>query len=209
MLKQPFHHGNLRAELLDRAEVVLRERGAEKLSLRELARDAGVSHGAPRSHFIDRGALLDALAERGFDRLSQSIDAAVRALPEDLETGPILLRAAGRAYLEFADQNPALLALMMAAKAEAASGPVHDAGSRLFSTMTALVTEVIGAPASDAASVARLTLLLSATMQGISSLVVSGRVPAAMGPVLLDDAVRVFVAGAFGKQAWLGGTPTI
>ncbi|WAP58220.1 helix-turn-helix domain-containing protein [Streptomyces sp. S465] len=63
MSVRPFHHGNLRAVLLDQAELVLRERGIDALSLRELAREAGVSHGAPRSHFIDRNALLDALAE--------------------------------------------------------------------------------------------------------------------------------------------------
>ena len=73
MTERPFHHGNLRTVLLDQAESAIREGGIDALSLRELAREAGVSHGAPRSHFIDRGALLDALAERGFLRLSELI----------------------------------------------------------------------------------------------------------------------------------------
>ncbi len=60
MSERPFHHGNLRAVLLDEAVAVLRETGVDGLSLRDLARRAGVSHGAPRSHFVDRQALLDA-----------------------------------------------------------------------------------------------------------------------------------------------------
>jgi AcrR family transcriptional regulator len=193
--RQPFHHGNLRAELLERAEAVLRDRGAEMLSLRELARDAGVSHGAPRSHFVDRGALLDALAERGFDRLAEAIESAVSTRPAEPGAGPGLLRAAGVAYLDFAIQNPALLALMAAAKADGPSEPVHAAALRLFAAMSALVIVVLS-PGRDAAEIERLTLLLSATVQGISSLVASRRIPGAQGDILLDDAIRVFVAGA-------------
>src|SRR4051812_36558445 len=80
---QPFHHGNLRAALLHAAEQTLRERGLDALSLRDLARQVGVSHGAPRSHFIDRQALLDALAEGGFQRLTDEMDAAIAAEADD------------------------------------------------------------------------------------------------------------------------------
>ncbi|MDR3471119.1 MAG: TetR/AcrR family transcriptional regulator [Devosia sp.] len=195
MPKQPFHHGNLRTELLERAEGVLRERGAEALSLRELARDAGVSHGAPRSHFVDRSALLDALAERGFDRLAEAIEAAVDTLRSEPEAGPEMLRAAGGAYLDFAAHNSALLTLMVGAKVDNPSGPVHAAAARLFATMTTLVTTAVGHRVLDAAIISRLTLLLSATIQGISTLVISGRIAAAQGDILLDDAIRIFVAG--------------
>jgi AcrR family transcriptional regulator len=195
MIQKPFHHGNLRDELLQRAEMALRKRGAETLSLRELARDAGVSHGAPRSHFADRRALLDALAERGFDRLGEVIDAAVHALSADSSSGGQILRAAGGAYLDFATQNSALLALMVASKADNSSGPIHNAATRLFRTLTVLVTKALGSCQHDAAIIERFTLLLSVTIQGICSTVVSGRIPAAQGAILLDDAVRVFMAG--------------
>ena len=66
---RPYHHGNLRTALLAAAQQTVRERGVAALSLRELAREVGVSHGAPRRHFPDRQALLDALAEDGFERL--------------------------------------------------------------------------------------------------------------------------------------------
>lgn len=201
MTRQPFHHGNLRAELLERAERMLRDRGAEDLSLRELARDAGVSHGAPRSHFRDRGALLDALAERGFDRLTEVIKASGRGLPLDRATGPDLLRAAGRAYLKFAAENPALLSLMSGAKAREPAGAVHEAGARFLATLTTLVGATVGPRIHDPATIVRLTLLLSATVQGVSSMVVSGRITPAQGEALLDDGIAVFVAGTAGFVA--------
>ena len=76
---RPYHHGNLRSELLEQAERVLADRGAGALSLRELAREIGVSHAAPRRHFADKQALLDALAEDGFDRLGAELRAALHA----------------------------------------------------------------------------------------------------------------------------------
>ena len=54
-----YHHGDLRSALLRSAECALREKGAAALSLRELARDLGVSHAAPGRHFKDKQALLD------------------------------------------------------------------------------------------------------------------------------------------------------
>src|SRR5271170_5026435 len=81
--ERPYHHGSLRAALLAQAERTLRERGAQDLSLRELARAVGVSHGAPRRHFPDRRALLDALAEAGFERLGAELRGAVDGAGED------------------------------------------------------------------------------------------------------------------------------
>src|SRR5213592_1296667 len=78
-----YHHGNLRAALLEGAERMLAERGSGELSLRELAREVGVSHAAPRRHFPDRQALLDALAEAGFARLGSELRTAVDGAGED------------------------------------------------------------------------------------------------------------------------------
>lgn len=191
MAPKPFHHGNLRVELMDRAETVLRERGVEALSLRELARDAGVSHGAPRSHFADRGALLDALAERGFDHLNAALQAALQR-----DDGlPARLRAAANAYVGFAVGEPALLDLMYAAKVEARGDGVHDAATRLFATMSSLIAEGVDAgvltPAATDGDVVRFTMLVSALFQGIASLVTSGRIDRLAGDQLVDDAIAL------------------
>jgi AcrR family transcriptional regulator len=111
---RPYHHGDLRSALLTAAERTLREKGAAALSLRELAREIGVSHAAPGRHFKDKQALLNALALAGYDRLSQALAAAEDpALPLEPR-----LTALARAYLGFAIDNAELLELMYARKHE-------------------------------------------------------------------------------------------
>src|SRR5436305_12882615 len=93
---RPYHHGSLRSALLAAAERTVRERGVQDLSLRELAREVGVSHGAPRRHFPDRQALLDAVAETGFARLGSELRAAVAGAGDDF---PERLRTTATAYI--------------------------------------------------------------------------------------------------------------
>ena len=66
-----YHHGDLRRELLDQAAAMAAEAGSESVTLRELARRAGVSHSAPVHHFGTRRQLLTDLATRGFTDLSR------------------------------------------------------------------------------------------------------------------------------------------
>ncbi|GAA1792515.1 TetR/AcrR family transcriptional regulator [Actinomadura chokoriensis] len=192
MPDRPFHHGNLRAVLLDQAEAVLRERGLDGLSLRELAREAGVSHGAPRKHFIDRNALLDALAERGFVRLADEIHQAAAHAPDHAHA----LQAAGSAYVRFAVKEPALLDLMFAAKVDAPSEAVRTAAERLFAAMADIMSAGVEAGVYDASDVDRLTLVLSATVQGTASLIASRRITTSQGEGLIKDAITLFLAGA-------------
>ncbi|MFJ3496778.1 TetR/AcrR family transcriptional regulator [Streptomyces sp. NPDC086091] len=183
MTARPFHHGNLRAVLLDQAEVMLREEGIDGLSLRELARRAGVSHGAPRSHFIDRQALLDALAERGFARLTAEVRSALAGEAPIRER----LRKVARAYVDFAVTDGALLELMFAAKSGAA-GPVRDAAARLFQ----IFDEAMGIPPdgnADDGSRERFKLLFAATMQGIAALVAARRIAPEQEDALIEDAM--------------------
>src|SRR5690349_24302026 len=108
---RPYHHGNLRPALLAAAEGAL-ARGDE-LSLRSLARQAGVSHAAPRRHFADKQALLDALAQDGFERLGRELRAAIDDAGEDFEAR---LAALAGAYVRFATRHATLLELMFASK---------------------------------------------------------------------------------------------
>ena len=81
MTRPTYHHGDLRAVILTEAARLVAERGADRVSLRELARDAGVSHAAPAHHFTDRRGLFTALATQGFQLLAEALDrrpAAVR-----------------------------------------------------------------------------------------------------------------------------------
>src|SRR5271154_5589546 len=135
---RPYHHGNLRAALLREAQRTVRERGAQDLSLRELARAVGVSHGAPRRHFPDRQALLDALAEAGFERLGAELRAAVAGAGEDFQSRA---QATAAAYVRFATRDAALLELMFAGKHREESGALHEAAERAFSVLFELIEQ--------------------------------------------------------------------
>src|ERR1700755_2521060 len=99
---RPYHHGNLRATLLEAAEKTLAEGGVAALSLRELARQVGVSHAAPRRHFAHKQALLDALAEDGFERLGGELRAAMEPAGEDFDA---LLRPFAHRYVRLATEQ--------------------------------------------------------------------------------------------------------
>jgi AcrR family transcriptional regulator len=191
---RPYHHGNLRAALLEAAESTLREEGIEGLSLRELARQVGVSHGAPRRHFADRQALLDALAESGFARLGAELRAAVEGAGEDYEAR---LRAAGAAYVRFAISDAALLELMFAGKhREQEPGALHEAADRAFSVILELIQQGQASGVLEPGDPVRIALLLFATMQGLAALVTAGMVEPGLLDSLLGDAVARFLHGS-------------
>jgi len=104
-----YHHGDLREALLDAAEALLAQRGAAGLSLRDVARDAGVSHAAPYHHFAGLPELLAALAERSFEQLGAAMQAGVDAHPGNAREQLLAIAAA---YVEFAKRRPARFRLM-------------------------------------------------------------------------------------------------
>lgn len=100
--------GNLKSELVSVAVGMLEAEGADALSLRMVARAAGVSHMAPYRHFENKDALLAAVAETGFRDLVSSIDEALSQENVDAQKS----RAIGIAYVRFAQRRPALYRLM-------------------------------------------------------------------------------------------------
>jgi AcrR family transcriptional regulator len=196
MTSQPFHHGNLRAVLLERAERMLRQEGVEGISLRELARQAGVSHGAPRSHFVDRQALLDALAERGFDRLTAQVEHEASSPGSFAEK---LVRV-GHAYVEFGVDDAALMELMFAGKVNGGPGPLQYAAARLFGAFDQMLGSDPSADRQPGDPRYRFNLLFAATMQGTATLLAAGRVSRSDGETLVDDAIEILLNSALGLQ---------
>jgi AcrR family transcriptional regulator len=190
---RPYHHGNLRTALLEQAERTLRERGTQDLSLRELAREIGVSHGAPRRHFPDRQALLDALAQDGFERLGSELRAAIEGAGDDFSQR---LRTTATAYVRFATRDAALLELMFAGKHREESWALQEAAERAFSVMLELIAQGQADGALEPGEPERVGLVLFATIQGIAALVTSGIVGAEQLDELVADAIAHFLRGS-------------
>jgi len=105
MAKSSYHHGDLRRALVDAALALIQEGELGTLSLREVARRAGVTPAAPYHHFRDKLELLAAVAEEGFVALGESMDRAVEAVP--VRQARARIAALARAYLEFARERQA------------------------------------------------------------------------------------------------------
>jgi len=107
---RPYHHGDLRRALVEAGRRLLEAEGGADLSLRAVAREAGVSPAAPYHHFRDKNELLDALAMEGWDQLGDQMRAALAEADPARER----LVTLGVAYVRFSRMNPAIYRVMFA-----------------------------------------------------------------------------------------------
>ncbi|MFE6405816.1 MULTISPECIES: TetR/AcrR family transcriptional regulator [unclassified Streptomyces] len=193
--QRPYHHGNLRMEFLDAAERSLRAHGVDQLSVRDLARDIGVSHAAFRRHFADRRALLDALAESGFVRLGAELRAAVDAIDgeDDLSAR---LHAFASAYVRFATENAALAGLMNSSKHRPGATAVAEAAAAAFGQIGDLIEEGQARGELEEGDPEDIGLIIYATVLGITSMLNSGMIEPGRLEQLVDTAVTQFLRGA-------------
>lgn len=135
--KRGYHHGNLRAALIDATRDLLASRGPQGFTLADAARKAGVSAAAPYRHFTDRDALMRAVAHEGFILFGKRIFAATKEYCDPREA----LAAMTRAYLAFARAEPGYYAAMFAFPKgdEALSDEEHDAAFKLLIRTIALI----------------------------------------------------------------------
>lgn len=99
-----YHHGSLRTALLTEAIKVIKSDGVENISIRQLAKNLGVSAAAPFRHFPDRTALLTAVAEQATEQLGSAVAAALEKAKGQSPWEQLL--AIGQAYLRWAAENP-------------------------------------------------------------------------------------------------------
>ncbi len=128
--KHRYHHGDLRSALIETGMRLIEFSDADQLSVREIAREVGVSAAAVYRHFPDKAALLSALAHEGLDRLG----AAQRQAAAEAGYGADGFNASGRRYVRFALKHPALFKMIMshtplvdhfAADADSVSSPMR------------------------------------------------------------------------------------
>ncbi len=191
--RRPYHHGRLRPALLAAAESTLREQGADQLSLRELARTVGVSHAAPRRHFPDRQALLDALAMTGFERLESQLRTARAEAGADFTAR---LKTTVAAYIRFATEDAALMELMFTRKHRDGAEHMIEAAAGSFSLLRDLILQ--GQEAGELADgdTAQVGIILFATMQGIAAVINGEMVRPELLEGVVDTAVEQFIRGA-------------
>ena len=131
MPRSSYHHGDLRNALIAAGLEILCREGIEALSLRRVAREAGVSAAAPYRHFKDKQAILSAIAELGFKRLRSTLEQAAQKKPGDLD-------AASLAYIVFAQADPNSYRLMFSKNiihGESRSQSLGDARKDAFATL--------------------------------------------------------------------------
>ncbi len=134
----PYHHGNLPAALLDAVQDAVAEAGVSGVTLRDVARRAGVSHSAPAHHFGSKAGLLTAFATVGYQLLAESVIA--EAVAADARDGAAELAAIGRGYVRFAVGHPAHFAVMFRLDAlEAGNDAFVQASEAAYSLLTATI----------------------------------------------------------------------
>jgi AcrR family transcriptional regulator len=148
----PYHHGDLREELLRVCRNQLRTGGLDAISLRKAAQEIGVSHAAPSRHFTSKHALLTAIAAQGFAEAADELASACRK--------------------DFGQQEPELYALMAQPKLVDFSDPeIVKPRAVCFAAMMGAVSRALGA---DAENVESRTVALWASLHGIVMLTQSG-----------------------------------
>jgi AcrR family transcriptional regulator len=169
-----YHHGDLRNALLQAGEQLLVEKGAAALSLREVARSAGVSHTAPYRHFKSKSELLQALAQSGFEQLQQVLeDSAAKAVRDPVQK----MIEAGVAYVRLVVRNPEVTRLMFGGMvAVECSDEYAKASDAVMNMLVAVIEEGTKVGAFRDRDPRELAMVAWTSMHGLSMLLLSGSI---------------------------------
>ena len=193
-----YHHGDLRQALIDSALALIKEKqDAKTLSMREVARRAGVSNAAPYRHFADKDALLAAVAAKGFRILASYLREGVNSIPgEPLRQ----LQASGVAYVHFAIAYPSYYRVMFSAfqPGDAKSPELNEAGLDAFGVLVEIIVGAQAAGQVRPGEPQQLAWVAWALVHGLAMLVIERRLP------LMDEASVVAFA-EFATQSLVEG----
>jgi AcrR family transcriptional regulator len=179
-----YHHGNLRRVLLDAALALIEKQGLGALSLRELARKAGVTHAAPYRHFRDREALIVAIAIEGFQGLGREMAAATEGLSDPVDR----FRALGLAYARYAVTHPAHFRVMFSSELNRSrdSAELTAAGEPTLASLVAVLAEAQAAGELGPGDPRAMAIPAWSMVHGLSMLLVDGQLGALFGDTQPD-----------------------
>ncbi|MEY9846447.1 TetR/AcrR family transcriptional regulator [Streptacidiphilus sp. MAP5-3] len=193
-----YHHGDLRAACLRAARELLEEDGSAGLSLRAVARRAGVSATAPYRHYADRDALVSAVAAEGYRELADALAAAhpSPATPDELATVAV-------AYVRFGLERPALFRVMFAEPCD----PSNEERVAATAAISQYVRDIVHGvfPGSDPEA---LSTAVWALVHGLAFLHLDGKLDSATPEVVADQvrgAVQAILAASMAAPRTEGG----
>jgi AcrR family transcriptional regulator len=199
---RPYHHGRLREVVLESAIEEIEAVGAARLSMREIAKRAGVSHAAPAHHFGDKAGIFTAIATRGYQLL---YEAGIKAAD-----GPNAFINAGIAYITFALSHRAYFEVMFRPDLCHADDPeLVAARDRSFGVLFGLVEHDLG-PGRDELALPT-SVAAWAIVHGFATLWLSGNLEPRFGEaVSFESLVPQLVEGfvALGEIAARGPDPS-
>ena len=191
--KSAYHHGDLRAQLVEATRQLVEEKGPSGFNVTDAARQAAVSTAAPYRHFKDRTALLHAVAEDGMHRLAASFDARIADLPPGSAEA---ITELGCAYVDFAASQPGVFRLMFAAHEEKPES-LSQAGMACYGRLLQQTALHLGTAPEDAATSA-VALPLWMFVHGASFLVIDGKLSETLAGgglrPLIDQSTRRLLA---------------
>jgi len=212
--KDGYHHGDLRNALLETALRLVSERGPEGFSLREAAREVGVSPGAAYRHFADKGALVTALAVDGHVRLADAMERAmarVRGAPDSKARAVAAFCAIGAAYVDFALAHAAHFQVMFGPCMDAEAAPCSAATGRdAFGILVDALDALVAAGVVSAGRRAGAEITVWSAVHGLATLQADGALPlsAAERAQALAGTARLLLAGMGCPDPLLpGGVP--
>ncbi len=186
--RKRYHHGDLRRALVTAALDLIADGGTAALTLRAVARAAGVTHAAPYRHFDDKAALLAAVAEEGFVSLREAAASAAVAAGDD----PVeRLLSAGAAYVRFAVDHPAHYRVMFGAEvADRSSYPdLEAAADRSFSLLEDAITICQETGHVVEGNGKELALAAWSMLHGFASLMIAGQLSSWVPDEAVDELV--------------------
>lgn len=186
--KKKYHHGSLRAQLLDAVRQLIETKGPDGFSIAEACRMAGVSTAAPYKHFRDREEILHAVILEAMHRLGDAMQAAADAHPPG---DPERIIALGRAYIGFARAEPGMFAVVFGhASTHAEDAALASEGRDKFAIVVRVVAEHMDRPMDDPEVGARAYALWCA-VHGHCFLVLDGKADKTEIGVSEEDYLRL------------------